>query len=138
MLALGILVIPLRRRIALVAVIILRVLLGNMLKSISILSLSLIGESGTRINLRLMRILSLSLIGEYGTWINLRLLSILSLTLIEESGAAKVLLGLSISKLIYGLISGKPKVRLWSRLLTHKVLISTRGRKLVLFRDVFA
>ena len=118
MLALGILVIPLRRRIALVAVVILRVLLGNMLKSISILSLSLIGESGT--------------------WINLRLLSILSLTLIEESGAAKVLLGLSISKLIYGLISGKPKVRLWSRLLTHKVLISTRGRKLVLFRDVFA
>jgi hypothetical protein len=149
-----------------------------MLRSISILSLSLIGESGVginlrligesgvSINLRLMGILSLigesgvwinlRLIGESGVWINLRLIGEsgvwINLRLIGESGvwigesgvwigesgAAKVLLGLSITRLIFGLISGKPKVRLWPRLLIHKVLIGTRGRKLVLTGHVLA
>ena len=130
-----------------------------MLRSISILSLSLIGESGVGINLRLigesgvsinLRLMGiLSLIGESGVWINLRLIGEsgvwINLRLIGESGvwigesgAAKVLLGLSITRLIFGLISGKPKVRLWPRLLIHKVLIGTRGRKLVLTGHVLA
>jgi hypothetical protein len=104
-----------------------------MLRSISILSLRLIGESGVWINLRLIGEsgvwINLRLIGESGVCINLRLMGILSL--IDEFGMAKVLLGLSISRLIYGLVSAKPKVRLWPRLLIYKVLISTRGRKLV-------
>jgi hypothetical protein len=143
-----------------------------MLRSISILSLSLIGESGVWINLRLigesgvwinLRLIgksgvwiNLRLIGESGVWINLRLIGEsgvwINLRLIGESGvwigesgvwigesgAAKVLLGLSITRLIFGLISGKPKVRLWPRLLIYKVLIGTRGRKLVLTGHVLA
>ena len=125
----------LRRRIALEARLILRVLLGNMLRSISILSLSLIGEFGVCesgvvwINLRL--------IGESGVWINLRVNGE-SGVWIGESGAAKVLLGLSIYILIFVLISGKPKVRFWPSLLIHNVLIGTRGRKLVLTGHVLA
>ncbi len=120
LLDLSLLFIVFRCQIILVARLIFRVLLGYRLRSISILNLSVLGESEAGINLGSISIVSL------------RSIKIVSLILIGDSRAEKFLLELSMVRRIYWIISGKHRVWWWPRLLINLALIETLVLDIVL------